>query len=62
MTFFGIKLLGDIDLPEFPFPDLGPLDEAEDAAPQGACVPQSQAATADAGGAQRARPERRSYH
>jgi hypothetical protein len=27
MTFFGIKLLDDIDLPEFPFPDLGPLAE-----------------------------------
>ena len=23
MTFFGIKLFDDVDLPEFPFPDLG---------------------------------------
>jgi hypothetical protein len=56
MTFFGIKLLDDIDLPEFPFPDLGPLADAEDPPPstQGA---RSRASATDAGAARRARPE-----
>ncbi len=25
MSFLGLELFGDIDLPEFPFPDLGPV-------------------------------------
>ena len=25
MSFLGLELFGDIDLPEFPFPDLGPI-------------------------------------
>jgi hypothetical protein len=61
MTFFGIKLFDDIDLPEFPFPDLGPLDDADDPAPPSARVPRSRATATDAGGAHRARLDRR-YH
>jgi hypothetical protein len=29
MTLFGITWFEDIELPEFPFPDLGPLGEEE---------------------------------
>ena len=52
MTFFGIKLLGDIDLPEFPFPDLGPPDDADPPPPS----------ADEGGGADRARPGRQRYH
>jgi hypothetical protein len=62
MTFFGIKLLDDIVLPEFPFPDLGPLDDAEEPPSTRARGPRSRATTADPGGARRARPDRRRYH
>ena len=59
MTFFGIKLLDEIDLPEFPFPDLGPLNDEEDPP-----LPSSrgQATATDAGAALRARPDRRHRH
>jgi hypothetical protein len=39
MTFFGIKLLDDIDLPEFPFPDLGALSDGDDPPAQSAAEP-----------------------
>jgi hypothetical protein len=35
MTFFGISLFDDVDLPEFPFPDLGRRPDRE-RAPEGA--------------------------
>jgi hypothetical protein len=31
MSFFGITFLDDIDLPEFPFPDLGLPEDGDDA-------------------------------
>jgi hypothetical protein len=61
MTIFGIKLLDDIDLPEFPFPDLGPLADDEDPSPS-AHGARSRASATDAGAAGRARPERGRYH
>jgi hypothetical protein len=62
MTFFGIKLLDDIDLPEFPFPDLGPLKDEEDPPPSSARGPRRRASATEAGGAHRARPDRRLCH
>jgi len=62
MTFFGIKLLDDIDLPEFPFPDLGPLKDEEDVTPPRVSGPRRRATAADAGAADRARPGRRLCH
>lgn len=32
MTFFGIRFLDEIDLPEFPFPDLGQQPEGDERA------------------------------
>jgi hypothetical protein len=56
MTLFGIKLLDEIDLPEFPFPDLGPPDDAEDPPPPPSARGQQRRATAtDGGRAHRAR-------
>ena len=54
MTFFGIKLLDDIDLPEFPFPDLGPLADDEDPSPS-AHGARSRASATEAGATRRAR-------
>jgi hypothetical protein len=62
VTFFGIKLLDDIDLPEFPFPDLGRLKDEEDPPPPSARGLRRRATAADAGGAHRARPDRRPCH
>ena len=55
MTFFGIKLLDDIDLPEFPFPDLGPLEDAEDPPPPSARGARGRASATEAGATSRAR-------
>ena len=61
MTLFGIKLLDDIDLPEFPFPDLGPLADGEDPPPS-AHGARSRASATDTGATRRARTERGRYH
>jgi hypothetical protein len=62
MTFFGIKLLDEIDLPEFPFPDLWPSEDEEDPPPPSARGPRRRATATDAGAARRVRPDRRHCH
>jgi hypothetical protein len=62
MTFFGIKLLDEIDLPEFPFPDLWPLNDEADPPPPSAHGQRRRATATDAGAAHRARPDRRRCH
>ena len=58
MSFFGISLLDDVDLPEFPFPDLRSLAN-EDDPPQGGRGPSRRANGAETDSARRARPDRR---
>ncbi|HSA80707.1 MAG TPA: hypothetical protein VLE23_07770 [Geminicoccaceae bacterium] len=62
MTFFGIKLVDDIDLPEFPFPDLGAPEDEVDPPPRSTRGARSRAGALGTGAARRARPERELYH
>ena len=61
MTLFGFTFLDDIDLPEFPFPDLGPLGDADDSRPN-ELGPRRRPTASDAAGAHRRRPVERRHH
>jgi len=62
MTLFGFKILDDIELPEFPFPELGALQEDNDPALSAAPGPTRRATPNDGAGGHGARPEPRYYH
>jgi len=61
MTFFGITLFAEIELPEFPFPDLGLLGEEDELHP-GEGGPGRRPAASDAGRARAEGPAERRCH
>ena len=61
MTFFGITLFAEIDLPEFPFPDLGLLGQEDELHP-GEGGPGRRPAAPDAGRPRAEGPAGRWYH
>ena len=61
MTLFGITFFAEVELPEFPFPDLGLLGEEDDPQP-GAGGTGRQPSAADAGREPAEGPAERRYH